>query len=163
MAPPHHPTNRILLFFQILAIIVIFLLMLLALFEQNVSAALLTLSQNQCGSPALEPVKASNLTPTIFHENYPYQTWNSSADELWDAILPPNGGFIIDAADNDAPIYGIAMFHQLHCIAMFRSDFQELYARLEGRSDGKSRVVNHIDEEHTLHCLDYLRQVNCSS
>jgi hypothetical protein len=28
---------------------------------------------------------------------------------------------------------------------MFRSDFQELYARVEGRSDGKKNVLHQID------------------
>ena len=46
---------------------------------------------------------------------------------------------------------------------MFRNDFQELYARIDGRSDGKDNVVFQIDEAHLLHCLDYMRQVRFTS
>lgn len=40
------------------------------------------------------------------------------------------------------------MFHQLHYIQVFQSDFQELYARVEGRTDGKKNVLHQIDEKH---------------
>ena len=48
---------------------------------------------------------------------------------------------------------------QLHCLQMFRNDMRELMARVDGRSDGKDNTLYYFDSEHTLHCLDYLRQV----
>lgn len=103
---------------------------------------------------------ARNSTPTIFREHEEFQTWDSRADRGWHDLVTPNGGFIIDPTRTDSEVYGIAMFHQLHCVAMFRNDFQELFARLDGRSDGMTNVLHHMDERHTLHCLDYLRQVS---
>lgn len=49
--------------------------------------------------------------------------------------------------------------HQLHCLQMFRNDMRELMARIDGRSDGKDHTLYEFDSVHTLHCLDYLRQV----
>lgn len=77
--------------------------------------------------------------------------------------MTPNGGLIVDSKVNNGEPYGLAMFHQLHCITMVRKSFQELYARIDGKSDGKNNVLFEIDEGHLLHCLDYMRQVGYNS
>jgi hypothetical protein len=97
-------------------------------------------------------------TTTNFEEDERFQTFNSTADQLWKETVTPNGGFVIDETRTDSQIYGIAMFHQLHCLAMVRSGFQVLYARIEGRIDGEG-MQHQFDEAHLLHCLDYFRQV----
>jgi hypothetical protein len=112
---------------------------------------------------SMSPNPTRDTTPTIFEENVPFQTLDQSADMLWKSVVPPNGGFIIDESRNDTGIYGVAMFHQLHCLQMFRSDFQGLYAKIAGLESGEKMKrhgnMHEIDLPHTLHCLDYLRQV----
>ncbi|KAL3422013.1 hypothetical protein PVAG01_06169 [Phlyctema vagabunda] len=125
----------------------------IVIFNQQIASSLATFRESLSSCPA------RNNTPTIFQEEKSYQTFDSSADNLWRDLVTPNGGFFFDETRTDSKVYGIAMFHQLHCVQMFRQDFQELYARLDGRSDGKLNVLHHIDEKHLLHCLDYLRQV----
>lgn len=94
---------------------------------------------------------------TEFHETLRYQSFELAADELWHSIIPDNGGFLVEYEDEEYKIYGLSMFHQLHCLQMFRRDFQELYARLETQNTDK--VMYDVDKVHTLHCFDYLRQV----
>lgn len=132
------------------------LLILVVIFNRQIQSKFSTLLEKLQTStcPSL------NTTVTLFSEHYEYQNWSQSADPLWQELIPKNGGFIVDSGNPQAPIYGLAMFHQLHCVQMIRNDFQELYARLDGRSDGRNNVLHDIDEAHLLHCLDYLRQVS---
>ena len=55
------------------------------------------------------------------------------------------------------------MFHQLHCLQIIRNHMQELYSKLDARNGmGRKRGVvhgHHLDLGHTLHCMDYFRQV----
>ncbi|KAG0648152.1 hypothetical protein D0Z07_5821 [Hyphodiscus hymeniophilus] len=46
--------------------------------------------------------------PTVFAENYSYQTLDAEADERWKELVTPNGGFFIDESREDSQIYGIA-------------------------------------------------------
>jgi hypothetical protein len=127
--------------------------LLVLVFRQQIHLGVAELCTSLSNNPT------HNSTPTIFEENYAYQTLDSKADTLWKQLVTPNGGFIIDESRDDTGIYGIAMFHQLHCVQMFRNDFKELYARLYEGSNEERDTMHHIDMEHTLHCLDYLRQV----
>jgi hypothetical protein len=115
------------------------------IFRQQVAASIVELSARIAQCPTI------NATETVFAEHYEYQTWDDSSDVLWDHLLPPNGGFLADEKDPDALPNGVAMFHQLHCVGMFRNDFKELYARLAGRSDGGKNALYQIDEQHLLH------------
>jgi hypothetical protein len=90
-------------------------------------------------------------TTTNFEEDERFQTFNSTADQLWKETVTPNGGFFIGETITDSQIYGIAMFHQLRCLAMVRSGFQELYTRIEGRSGGEENMQHQFDEAHLLH------------
>lgn len=163
MAFSLQPKNFTFLLLQIFVLFALFLIIPLAFFRQQVSSSLLAISQKLSASPPVCNGSNLNTTQTVFHESYQFQTWDDTADHLWHDLIPENGGFIVDESNIESPLYGIAMFHQLHCIQMFRSNFQELFARIDGRSDGKENVLHHLDEEHTLHCLDYLRQVSARS
>lgn len=63
---------------------------------------------------------------------------------------------------------GITMFHQPHCLGMIRSAIQQLMfdkpMNMEDaiglKHDGIGRRHGpHLDQEHWVHCLDYLAQV----
>jgi hypothetical protein len=149
---PKNTTHMVLRLFLLVTVIASGLLII---FRAQVNDAIQQLSHSLLSTSCPE----TNKMATIFEEHYEYQTWDPSADHLWDALITPNGGFIIDENNGETQLYGIAMFHQLHCVQMIRNDFQELYARLDGRSDGINNVLHMIDGPHLLHCLDYLRQV----
>jgi hypothetical protein len=113
----------------------------------------------------------SQKTTSIFHEHSEYQTLDGVANDAWDALLPVNGGFISTSVYNDSTTnglihdhryrYGIAMFHQLHCLQLIRGHLQQLNVDL-GRlpvEQLSTRHIHHLSEGHALHCLDYLRQV----
>lgn len=80
-------------------------------------------------------------------------------DRRWrEDLLPPNGGYLTLArAPNDtAARLGVAMFHQLRCLAAIRSEMQRLQARARG---GAKPDAEHQDRDRALACFDYLRQV----
>ncbi|KAK9444782.1 hypothetical protein VB005_01846 [Metarhizium brunneum] len=80
-------------------------------------------------------------------------------DRLWrEDLLPPNGGYLTLArAPNDttAARLGVAMFHQLRCLAAIRSEMQRLQARARG---GAKPDADDQDRDRALACFDYLRQ-----
>lgn len=150
---PKNSTHR---FLRIASVLLALFVIAVLIFNRQIRSGFSTLSYK------LQSSKCStfNSTETIFSEHHEYQNWSKAADHLWDQVIPSNGGFFIDESIPETSLYGLAMFHQLHCVQMIRNDFQELYARLDGRSDGDSNVLYHLDESHLLHCLDYLRQVS---
>lgn len=81
-------------------------------------------------------------------------------DRLWrEDLLPPNGGYLTLArAPNDtAARLGVAMFHQLRCLAAIRSEMQRLQARAHGAPEDQDPARQ--DRDRALACFDYLRQV----
>jgi hypothetical protein len=102
---------------------------------------------------------------TTFTPHPEYANLSHIYDELWDAILPANGGFLIDSTGSS----GITMFHQLHCLQLLRVGLQRAHDVGGGHEDMMVPVVDmhehdvHANPEHYLHCLDYLRQVRAIS
>jgi hypothetical protein len=106
-------------------------------------------------------------------------------DANWTALLPPNGGFVShQTKDGNYEMAGLTMFHQLHCLQMIRAAIQnlqvegkDLEADLDLQENGmigdmgmehntKNKVKRHgphLDQEHWVHCLDYLMQVSIRS
>ena len=83
--------------------------------------------------------------------------YDVGSDEDWDALLPRGDGFLYPQdVEPDAILYGVSMFHQLHCVDMLRKIY--IYAK-------NGELAAHAkDEMHTLHCLGYLRQgILCSA
>ena len=103
---------------------------------------------------------------TSFAEHHEYQDMSSDADGHWDALLTPNGGFLIqESEDGKRHLYGISMFHQLHCLQLIRAKVQDLWPNRtseERVGHGRGHRTHHhhgVAEDHFMHCLDYLRQV----
>ncbi|KPI38755.1 uncharacterized protein AB675_5937 [Cyphellophora attinorum] len=112
------------------------------------------LSSHLCVSPYIQ-----QLTFTPHPE---YANLSHSYDALWEDMLPANGGFLIDKATGRSE--GITMFHQLHCLQLLRIGLQRGHDDGMGRgsghvTDGKGQNM-HANDEHYLHCLDYLRQTS---
>ena len=93
-----------------------------------------------------------------------FQSIGSEADEVWDSILTPNGGYLYETDNNGhQKSSGISRFHQLHCLQMIRTKFRALSFPNESYGDPGTRQAfahqHHVDDDHVLHCLDYVRQV----
>lgn len=88
-----------------------------------------------------------------------YANLSHTYDQLWEDVLPSNGGFVKDTLTGGS--LGITMFHQLHCLQLLRIGLQSAH---EGDTTGK--VMDHAghnmhaNSQHYLHCLGYLRQVS---
>ncbi|KAH6712420.1 hypothetical protein BKA61DRAFT_418230, partial [Leptodontidium sp. MPI-SDFR-AT-0119] len=100
---------------------------------------------------------------TPFEANFTYQSLNPETDNLWNQLVTPNGGFVLDNLGDESQVYGVGMFHQLHCLQIFRNHLQEMYSKMdESKGRRMERGVvhgHHLDLKHTLHCMDYFRQV----
>lgn len=105
---------------------------------------------------------------TTFRRYDEFQDISRKGDSHWDSLLTPNGGFVV-LDPPSAETYGIAMFHQLHCLQMIRSTMQSLMnpnMSADGQIQhsehhGANHHANHHANEnsHAMHCFDYLRQV----
>ena len=101
---------------------------------------------------------------------------NEEQQKLLDTKLPSNGGFLkLSEKGAKADLFGVSMFHQLHCLNHLR-DAINAYQKNGSQSEqgahahGDQRVnyggslddveenILH-DEQHLVHCLDYIAQV----
>lgn len=100
---------------------------------------------------------------TLFLPHPNYESLSSSSDKLWEGLQSPNGGFYVQEVDGTRHNFGIAMFHQLHCLQNLRSGLQLLQSVVSEEDDGgisKQEGRKLLDEVHLGHCVDYLRQVS---
>ncbi|KAJ8062728.1 hypothetical protein OCU04_007992 [Sclerotinia nivalis] len=85
----------------------------------------------------------------VFSEHSNYENLSHVYDELWDELLPENGGFLRIIGNNESGRegegkdvaseedkknkhkYGITMFHSLHCLGIMRGGVQELFREME--------------------------------
>jgi hypothetical protein len=75
----------------------------------------------------------------------------------------------IQEAGATAKVLGVSMFHQLHCIEMLRANLQRSsvgpqghpQSGVHGKEDSHKHALHDDDEDddHLIHCLDYLAQV----
>ena len=116
------------------------------------------------GSPPPR-VQGTNLpTQHVFDEmhmdNQSYTVWNDDATQLWDALLPSNGGSVL--ATNLTSGYHfwgrIAMFHQLQCLKDIRKQFIAMTTDWEASKHLMSNRGYGSDYEEFGLCFDYLRQ-----
>ena len=120
-----------------------------------------------------KPPLSSTLCVTSYHHDttftpHPeYANLSIQYDALWQDLLPSNGGFLIplDAGSGEGK-KGITMFHQLHCLQLLRIGLQKVHHGAAGEAGGSVEMAKdmkghsmHANDEHYLHCLDYLRQV----
>ena len=85
------------------------------------------------------------------HADYDYASTRHAHDYLWDGLQPDSKGAVytsLNRPDNKTRRAGLAMFHQLDCLAGLRSAIQEAE-----ESDGMG------EKKHRGLCLDYLRQI----
>ncbi|KAM5544693.1 hypothetical protein V8D89_001591 [Ganoderma adspersum] len=88
--------------------------------------------------PAYHPI---DIPPAILtpENTIHYQIYTEEAAREWASIFPNGGGFL--RLGPDGRLFGLALFHQMHCLARIRR------AMSIRRSS-----------EHVHHCFNYLRQ-----
>lgn len=89
--------------------------------------------------------------PVEFADNMSFATLSPSSDKLWEDLVPPNLGLVMKMGEEGERVpFGIAMFHQLHCLREIRIALQN------------SVNPNHSEgfPWHVLHCFDYMRHVS---
>ena len=85
-----------------------------------------------------------------------WESFSNERDHLWEGLLTPNGGFLVQDTEGIKHNVGISMFHQLHCLQAIRTQMQAL---LPNASNHASAHGGEHDVHHVGHCFDYLRQV----
>ncbi|PPJ53017.1 hypothetical protein CBER1_11267 [Cercospora berteroae] len=120
-------------------------------------------------------IAAVALRKTVFQSDPRFVSPDSNSSEAsstetirkaWSSLFPDGRGFSQvarhDADDLPAPlriprvegdvedVYGMAVFHQLHCLEHILDGYRTLQR--------DAAEVSERAEEHTLHCFDYLRQ-----
>ncbi|KAJ5188598.1 Protein of unknown function DUF3328 [Penicillium cf. griseofulvum] len=100
---------------------------------------------------------------------------NPESDIAWNKLLPDGRGYIY--VENGAKyglepgvqketgeIYGVSMFHQIHCLGVIRRDYYKLAMGIQTDDHSvKKEAERQLAYEHTGHCFDYLRQAfECS-
>ncbi|OIW25147.1 hypothetical protein CONLIGDRAFT_648198 [Coniochaeta ligniaria NRRL 30616] len=124
-------------------------------------------------SPAWEAVRHVNKRFARDDRLYPANETDAEVDKLWLNFTGPSNGHIIlpmEEARKNVPsaemyyepgyyIYGLSMFHQVHCLDLIRRSFYP-------PTHSKHYFPNKSDDEvvkHKYHCFDYLRQsIMCS-
>ena len=103
--------------------------------------------------------------PMLFTINAKYMNLSHDADVEWETLMTPNGGFI-EQPDSEGIMrkHGVAMFHQLHCLIMLRTEIQRLmhidqshHGRRGGETEQDREALH--EKYHWMHCIDYIRQV----
>ncbi|KAF8514428.1 hypothetical protein BU17DRAFT_77045 [Hysterangium stoloniferum] len=93
--------------------------------------------------PSLVPLSKHPYIAQLTIEDSVHYAPNAS-DE-WESLFPPGGGGFVRLGP-DHRLFGVSMFHQLHCLNKVR------HAVLE-------RPPSPWERWHTQHCLNYLRQM----
>lgn len=98
-----------------------------------------------------------------FSSNQEFEDLSHAGDAAWNKLLTPNGGFLVQKTEEQGEkhIFGITMFHQLHCLQMIRMKWQQLRSNQSEQTPIPEAHHHHadVDDSHAEHCLDYLRQV----
>ncbi|KAI1781370.1 hypothetical protein F4818DRAFT_35760 [Hypoxylon cercidicola] len=111
------------------------------------------------------PIPYIPTETTIFHNNsYFNSPPTPENDAMWMDLLGPGMGFVAiqnpsqyglppgisdDHNPPDVEVFGVSMFHQLHCLMIIRDVFW---------ANRDSKTVEDVEVKHVNHCFDYIRQ-----
>ncbi|KAG4438773.1 hypothetical protein IFR05_005750 [Cadophora sp. M221] len=70
----------------------------IAIFQQQIHSSITEICQTI--SPSSEPT-----TTTLFKANFTYQSLNPETDDLWNQLVTPNGGFILDNSGDESQVF----------------------------------------------------------
>jgi len=99
---------------------------------------------------------------TTFASDPRWEDWNADTTQTWRSMLSPFQ-LVRDETFNDGEPYGIAMFHQMHCIIDIRQHYSSLIG-VNGTSDeDRELAISDKAKAHMAHCFNWLRQVRHAS
>ncbi|KXH48795.1 hypothetical protein CSIM01_13681 [Colletotrichum simmondsii] len=91
----------------------------------------------------------------VFGRSWAHMSLDPKYDSLWEDVEGDSGSIIFNLTDPAQGNMGmsatIAMFHQLHCLSIFRNVLQEAHRGVDPGLDWN-------DHDHWPHCLDYMRK-----
>lgn len=95
------------------------------------------------------------------YDNDPdYEGWSTNVTEHWAALLPANNGLGQEDSFNEGIPYGIAMFHQLHCLHAIR-EYYTILLGAPGVDAADAELVRSVGQRaHIGHCFNWVRQVS---
>jgi len=148
------------LFIRCIAILIPLSTVLLFLFVQNAYSLHFFKDHNSDTRFPASCAPSSNLldsdAPTYLskfaiHESY--ESLSSEHDVLWDALLPPNGGFVVTYDDKDSSVDDEIGHHDHK--SHHHDNTNENHRQLTEK--GKKKHSTGISMFHQLHCLGMLR------
>ncbi|KAH7380634.1 hypothetical protein BKA66DRAFT_126286 [Pyrenochaeta sp. MPI-SDFR-AT-0127] len=96
--------------------------------------------------------KHQNLVKTRFFRDLRYMSLDHETDYLWqEHQLMSTGNIRLPDGKGNTTLKGIAMFHQMHCLAGMRRALQLAKEGVDIGTDWR-------DDAHWPHCFDYLRE-----
>ncbi|KAG4422699.1 hypothetical protein IFR04_004177 [Cadophora malorum] len=101
--------------------------LLIALFRQQIHTSITEICHTISNS------REDTIT-TPFKANSSYQSLSPATDDLWNQLVTPNGGFILEKSGEDSQVYELGMFHPFHCLQIIRNHMQELYSKLDAKN-----------------------------
>nr|POE74587.1 oxidase ustya [Quercus suber] len=120
---------------------------------------------------ATEPLPSIPVETVVFEADPVYsERPTDDSDYAWNMLLPPGRGYVFvpDAEarglapgqqTSSGPIYSVAMYHQLHCLARLRKLHWVFKDGIVSGEDTLARsFAGREASAHAQHCFDYLRQ-----
>nr|POE47266.1 oxidase ustya [Quercus suber] len=118
-----------------------------------------------------DPLPSIPMDTVVFEANPVFsERPTDDSDYAWNMLLPPGRGYVF-VPDAEArglapgqqtpsgPIYSVAMYHQLHCLARLRKLHWVFKDGIVSGEDALARSFAGRDAAaHAQHCFDYLRQ-----
>ncbi|KAJ3481077.1 hypothetical protein NLI96_g7905 [Meripilus lineatus] len=97
--------------------------------------------------PTIIPLSEHPYDSTLRFDDTVFYAPNSTVE--WDSTFPSTSGFV--RLGPKRHLYGISMFHQLHCLQQFSNAIAK-------------RPTRQTEWDHVSHCMNYVRQmVLCAS
>ncbi|KAI9729791.1 MAG: hypothetical protein M1818_008405 [Claussenomyces sp. TS43310] len=112
---------------------------------------------HQTTTGSLGPVKLSDDVQRDFTYNRTFaEAPSAHSDGAWEELFPTQGGFFTHPT-RGSERWGLALFHQLHCLDIIRRGYWAAAESAESETSPESSE-GHSNRPHMRHCIDYLRQ-----
>lgn len=117
--------------------------------------------QRRTRLPNRSVCKRNDTHEEIFASSAKWEEWSADVTKNWRDLLPPYQ-LRREEDFNDNEPYGIALFHQIHCIVDIREHYSALLG-VDGTTDEeRESAKSGKEKKHMAHCFNWLRQVRYS-
>jgi hypothetical protein len=119
---------------------------------------LASLVDNPQTSPDRSSCRKRDTYDEVFASDQAWEDWSADVTQQWRGLLPLYQLARSKDFNSNEP-YGIAMFHQIHCIVDIRQHYSNLL-NVEGTTDEDREFSESAAQKaHMAHCFNWLRQV----